>query len=690
MQKTDPAAPQGLTSQNHFDIEQGLLGWHILNCVRSPRARLILDEIDKAVEQNTLADPVSGKANSKDRLTSDPKSIASRRRSLEALLEGFSEQPALGDALEDNVCFAAKEFGLDQIEAEMLTLILRADTYQALDRFIEEIREPLNSASVVMGCLLGRDSREVHKRIMPNAPLLERGLVVLEQSARTVFGHAGFIRLAGSLSRVMKRPHTDHVAWAQAIKGSPLQSRLRLEDFRHVGAAVDLAVGVLRGAGKGKAAGVNILLHGPVGTGKTELAKVLAAASGGAVWSICEEDEDGAEPNRFERIASLKLTQRLLGVCENSIVLVDEADDLLASPQAFEIRCRGSFKVYLNRQLESAVRPTIWTCNGLDEIDPAVLRRMTLAIEVKRPSASLREAMWSQAAEAMKVPLDPEAPKRLAAAWAAPPAVIASAMRAAALCGGGENEAALATSGVMRALGAVSINPSSNAVFNPALVSCELDLLSLADRLCASNGPKAWSACLSGPAGTGKSQYARYLANRLGMSVLEKRCSDILSKWVGDTEKSIALAFEEARDERAFLIFDEADSFLRSREHARAGWEVTQVNEMLTWMERHPLPFICTTNLSDRIDVAALRRFTFKLRFNALEPFRAAQAFRHFFGLGTNVPMPDGLTVGDFALVAKRREIYPEAGAEEIVVWLRDEVTSRGDRPSPIGFARNA
>jgi len=40
MQKTDPSPAQGLASQNHFDIEQGLLGWHILNCVRSPKARL--------------------------------------------------------------------------------------------------------------------------------------------------------------------------------------------------------------------------------------------------------------------------------------------------------------------------------------------------------------------------------------------------------------------------------------------------------------------------------------------------------------------------------------------------------------------------------------------------------------------------------------------------------------------------
>ena len=62
------------------------------------------------------------------------------------------------------------------------------------------------------------------------------------------------------------------------------------------------------------------------------------------------------------------------------------------------------------------------------------------------------------------------------------------------------------------------------------------------------------------------------------------------------SEQAIAAAFEEAADLGAFLILDEADSLLRDRGAARHSWEITQVNEMLTWMERHPFPFACTTN----------------------------------------------------------------------------------------------
>ena len=54
--------------------------------------------------------------------------------------------------------------------------------------------------------------------------------------------------------------------------------------------------------------------------------------------------------------------------------------------------------------------------------------------------------------------------------------------------------------------------------------------------------------------------------------VLEKRASDLLSPWVGETEQRIADAFAEARDAEAFLIFDEADSLLADRRSAHRSW----------------------------------------------------------------------------------------------------------------------
>ena len=98
--------------------------------------------------------------------------------------------------------------------------------------------------------------------------------------------------------------------------------------------------------------------------------------------------------------------------------------------------------------------------------------------------------------------------------------------------------------------------------------------------------------------------------------------------------------FREAETEKAVLLLDEADSFLQDRRGAQRTYEVTEVNEMLQGMERFDGIFVCTTNLLDRIDQAALRRFTFKIRF---KPLTAAQRERMFVteALGGDAALAD-------------------------------------------------
>ncbi len=196
--------------------------------------------------------------------------------------------------------------------------------------------------------------------------------------------------------------------------------------------------------------------------------------------------------------------------------------------------------------------------------------------------------------------------------------------------------------------------------FNHKLVVANHDLKSLTKKIVES-GNNNFSFCLHRPPGTGKSVYARYLADQMNMPVVNKRASDLLSKWVGDSEKNIATAFSEAKESESFLIFDEADSLLSDRRRARANWEVTQINEMLTWMEQHPLPFACTTNLIDSLDQASMRRFTFKVRFDYLDTDGLCAAFEHFFGFKVSPKMAQSLrfvTPGDFAVVKKKAEYF--------------------------------
>jgi hypothetical protein len=75
---------------------------------------------------------------------------------------------------------------------------------------------------------------------------------------------------------------------------------------------------------------------------------------------------------------------------------------------------------------------------------------------------------------------------------------------------------------------------------------------------------------------------------------------------------------KHAQAEKAVLPRDEADRFLRDRRGAQRTYEVTEVNEMLQGMERYAGIFICTTNLLESLDQAALRRCTFKIKFMPL------------------------------------------------------------------------
>ncbi|WP_036232605.1 ATP-binding protein, partial [Methylibium sp. T29-B] len=173
--------------------------------------------------------------------------------------------------------------------------------------------------------------------------------------------------------------------------------------------------------------------------------------------------------------------------------------------------------------------------------------------------------------------------------------------------------------------------------------------------------------CLYGPPGTGKTALAEHIAHALQRPLVAKRASDLVSKYVGETEQNLARMFDEAQREGAVLLLDEADSYLRSRQRAERNYEVTEVNEMLQGMERFGGVFVCTTNLFDELDEAALRRFSFKIRFKPLE---APQRERMFVAeaLGgdaaaltaeqrTRLAALDVLTPGDFAAVQRQVEL---------------------------------
>jgi len=223
--------------------------------------------------------------------------------------------------------------------------------------------------------------------------------------------------------------------------------------------------------------------------------------------------------------------------------------------------------------------------------------------------------------------------------------------------------------------------------YDLSLINTDIDIKHLTTQM-KKSGKLNFSLCLFGEPGTGKSLYARYLASELGIDVVFKRASDLISMWVGGTEQNIAEAFAEAKSKKAMLIFDEADSFLQNRNNAQRSWEITQVNEMLTWMESHEYPFVCTTNFMETLDEASLRRFTFKIRFDFMSKEAVNKAFEYFWNIkNPNIDIK-GLTAGDFATVRKKADFLGINNTQELIKMLEEEVKVKKSKSlqNTVGF----
>ena len=536
--------------------------------------------------------------------------------------------------------------------------------------------------------MLGIPLRTFQDCLGPDSPLVRNGLLAVDDDLD--------INMPGCLNRLHWSQDEDADV-RELLLGRSQTTDLEWSDFDHLSEGRDDIESILRGAAARGTKGVNILLHGPPGTGKTTFCKALARRAGLSLFSVGETDNWGREPVRRERLTKLRLSQNLLGGDRSTVLLLDEMDDVLSGNDiplwlfgGEGNRRGGESRVYLHRLLENTPVPTLWTTNGARGIDPAILRRMTFAIELRLPPVSVRTRIWSRQLARRGIEVVDVDARSLAEEFEATPGVAEGAVMAGELGGGGFEQVRRSVQGLARVLGCDRPRFSGANGFDPGLVCADIDLTDLTEQLDNSKD-RRFSLCLQGPPGTGKSAYARYLAERLDMEVLHKRASDLLGMYVGQSERNIADAFAEARDSEAFLVFDEADSLLADRGRAHRSWEVSQVNEMLTWMESHPLPFACTTNHVDLLDNATLRRFVFKITLDYLAPAGVEAVFRKWFGLE---PPPglaslDMLTPGDFEVVRRKaRMLGQEADGEALVNMLHTECIAKPGRSVPIGFVR--
>jgi len=126
------------------------------------------------------------------------------------------------------------------------------------------------------------------------------------------------------------------------------------------------------------------------------------------------------------------------------------------------------------------------------------------------------------------------------------------------------------------------------------------------------------SALFSGAPGTGKTMIAGLIAKELGLELFRVDLSRVVSKWVGETEKNLGVAFDEAKNARAILLFDEADALFGKRTEVRSSndrYANLETNYLLQRIEAFEGIVLLTTNRDTQIDEAFRRRLRFRIEF---------------------------------------------------------------------------
>ncbi|WP_005031712.1 AAA family ATPase [Holophaga foetida] len=602
-----------------------------------------------------------------------------------------------------NLEWLVKTLALNPVERDILIFLGLAHHSTLLGTLLDKFG-PLRTHEVhaLIAAATRRPVEEITSALLHTAKLIHSGLVWSE--LRNKWGFDSKIGLLQGLPDQLTLHHDDpsEVFLSNFLRSHP--AKLKINAYPHLRENLQILIPYMEEVLRTGRKGVNILLHGQPGTGKTELARAVAAELKASLFEVASEDRYGEAHRPEARFGAYQLAQGVLGGDPKPLVLFDEIEDVFR-PADDDIR-RGSNangggkKAWVNRLLEENPTPTFWVTNSLSVIDLAFLRRFDMVIEVGVPPRSVRETILQNHTADLAV--SPAWLRRMSDHQALTPAGIERAAKVAHVVTKtpeGPNAEAVMECLVGNTLEAMGVPRRSRAsVDSPT--QYRLELLN-ADRdlevIC--RGVKESGAarlCLFGPPGTGKTAFGHHLARVTDRPLHLHRASDLLGAYVGQTEAAMARMFRQAENEGAVLLLDEADSFLRNRSLASQGWEVSQVNEMLTQLETYKGVFVASTNLMDNQDPAALRRFDAKIRFDFLEPTQRVAMFMDACeGLGItptsknleSVSRMPRLTPGDFAVVLRQGRFDPITTGADLVGRLTEECRLKGGIPRrSIGF----
>jgi SpoVK/Ycf46/Vps4 family AAA+-type ATPase len=389
--------------------------------------------------------------------------------------------------------------------------------------------------------------------------------------------------------------------------------------------------------------GVAVIVAGPDGAGRRTLVAEAARRHGRATIAI---DLDSLAALKPDEVTGHVRVLRREAWLRDAVIVLARADRL---------RNPDTLAGIVNPLVAHA--PIFLTTTTAHELPELPLR--TIRIELVAPPAAARARLWRHAlADSPELDV-----ADLAERFAATPSTITRAVEHAKLLAGTE---ALSIDQLHAGLAAVT-QQRFGGLATKVLPSQQWeDLVLPADTLDevtsfvsrATNAAvvyERWgfrnklqrglglAALFSGPPGTGKTMVAGLIARALRLDLYVVDLSQVVSKWVGETEKQLGRIFDAAMLGRAVLLFDEADSLFAKRTEVKSSndrYANLEVNYLLQRLERFDGIAILTTNFDGGVDAAFKRRVAAEIRFYAPERAERERLWRAHLPAATPVTGP--------------------------------------------------